>query len=158
MIIAMTGHQHERLGLPIDVSKNEWDKVIKWIRYEIIESGADEVFSGMAHGSDMAMAYAAADLKKHGWDGRLTLVCPCVGYGSTDPMYEYIFERADRVISMHPEWQKGADDERDEFMAANCDVMLSIFDGQKHGGCWSTINKAIKHGKKVIIASRSVWS
>lgn len=150
MILALTGHREQRLNLPVDVSTVEWDGIRHWIRQSIIDYGADVVFSGMASGSDMAMAYETAKMKDEGHRIKLKLVLPCPDYGMRTPNYDYVYRRADKIITIYDHWFKGCDDGRDDYMAKNCDMMLAIFDGNRTGGVWSTMNKAHNYGKTVI--------
>jgi uncharacterized phage-like protein YoqJ len=149
MIIALTGHREQRLNLPADVTADKWCGIRHWIRQDIINNKADEVFSGLASGSDMAMAYEAARLKDEGHKLKLTLVLPCPDYGMRTPNYEYVYRRANKIVNIYDHWFKGCDEGRDDYMAKNCDIMLAIFDGNKTGGVWSTMNKAHNYNKTV---------
>lgn len=150
MIIALTGHREKRLNLPTDVSLPEWNPIRDWIRTEIITRHATEVFTGMASGSDMAIAYEVAKMKQEGYNIILTCVLPCKGYGTRTPNYQFVKESADNVIEIHNKWVKGCDDDRDDYMAKNCDLMLAIFDGNKCGGVWRTMNMAHDYKKDII--------
>ena len=154
MIIALTGHRPERLALPKDVSLPQWKNIIDWISEEILyvsNSSKEEVeiFSGMASGADIAIAYAALQLKKD-FKLKLTLVCPFEGYGHDNPHYNEILNGADSIINLNKKWVKGCDDARDDYMAKHCDIMLAIYDGNKNGGVWSTLNKAWRYGKHIV--------
>ena len=157
MIIALTGHREQRLNLPADVTADKWCGIRHWIRQEIINNKADEVFSGMASGSDMAMAYEAARLKDEGHRLKLTLVLPCPDYGMRTPNYEYVYRRANKIVNIYDHWFKGCDEGRDDYMAKNCDIMLAIFDGNKTGGVWSTMNKAHNYNKTVICCPLNLY-
>ena len=150
MIIALTGHREQRLGLPSDVAAKEWEPIRSWIRKQILDSNATEVFSGMAGGSDLAIAYEVAKMKEEGYRIKLTCVFPCKGYGTKSKHYSYIVGKADRIVNIHPKWQKGCDDDRDQYMVNHCDILLAVFDGQETGGVYSTIRKAEKLGKPII--------
>lgn len=156
MIIALTGHRPERLGLPKDVSLPQWENIIRWIKTELMRAGLGltegeelEVFSGMASGADIAIAYAALQLKEN-FKLKLTLVCPFEGYGHDNPHYNEILKGADSIINLNKKWVKGCDDARDDYMAKHCDIMLAIYDGNKNGGVWSTLNKAWRYGKHIV--------
>lgn len=149
MKIALTGHRPERLGLPENVAAPEWEDIRNWIRSQLIELKADQVYVGMAAGSDMALGYVAAQLKQEGFPIKITCVLPCTGYGSTTPNYEFVYFRANEVVTMEKKWMPDCDNKRDQYMADHCDVMLSIFDGHKKGGVWSTIKKTRRQEKRI---------
>lgn len=159
-VIALTGHRPERLGLPDSVINSAWLPIRDWIRNvlldEIEKSKEIEVFSGMASGSDIAMAIVACHLKHQGYPIKLTCICPFKGYGRKDRFYKYIMENSDNVINIHESWARGCDNDRDEYMAKYCDVMLAIFDGHENGGVYSTIKKAEKYHKKILYCPKNL--
>lgn len=158
--IALTGHRPERLGLPSSVISDEWYGIRSWIRNTILENikefGEVEVFSGMASGSDIAMAIIACHLKNEGYKVKLTCVCPFNGYGRKEQLYNYIMRHADKVVNIHNSWQRGCDNDRDDYMASHCDVMLAVFDGHKNGGVYSTIKKAERYKKKIVYCPKDL--
>lgn len=81
MIIALTGHREQRLNLPSDVALDDWKNIRQWIRQQIIDNKADTVLSGMADGSDLAIAYEVVQMKKEGYPIKLTCVFPCKNCG-----------------------------------------------------------------------------
>lgn len=155
MKIALTGHREERLGLPRDVSDIQWETIENWIASQIINHYYfhDEclVYCGMAEGSDMALGYVVSLLKDFGYNIKLICVCPCARYGHKAPNYEYVIDHADEIINLHETYVKGCDDERDDYMAKNCDLMLAIFDGGKNSGVWKTIKRARNYDKEILI-------
>ena len=150
MIIALTGHREQRLNLPSDVALDDWKNIRQWIRQQIIDNKADTVLSGMAGGSDLAIAYEVVQMKKEGYPIKLTCVFPCKNYNVSNQYYKYITNNADNIVEIHDEWFKGCDNDRDQYMVDNCDILLAIFDGNKNGGVYSTIRKAEKKNKKII--------
>ena len=150
MILALTGHREQRLNLPTDVSAEEWKPIRKWIKEQILLINPNEVFTGMASGSDMAIGYVVAQMKDTGYDIKLSCILPCKGYGTRNPNYEFIINHANDIIEMHGEWIKGCDNDRDDYMASNCDILLAVYDRTPTGGVYSTINKAKKQHKQII--------
>ena len=153
MIIALTGHREQRLGLSSDVSLSEWKPIRNWIREQILQQltkGQVEFMSGMASGSDRAAAYEVCKLKEEGFPITLTCVFPCKNYNTSDINNNYIRQNADNIIELHEAFFKGCDNDRDQYMAEHCDIMLAIFDGNKNSGVWSTIKKATRNNKTVI--------
>lgn len=159
--IAMTGHRPERLGLPLDVRSNEWAPIRYWIHNTLKEFidkyGEITVFTGMASGADIVMGYVATLMKQSGFPVKINCICPCTGYGRKDPVYTQIMERADEVINIHDAWVRGCDNDRDEYMAKNCDFMFAIFDGHQKGGVWSTLKKAYRYKKPVSFCPKENW-
>ena len=159
-VIALTGHIPERLGLPDSVLNSDWVKIRNWIKDRLLEYidkyGEIEVFSGMASGSDIAMAVVATLLKHDNYNIKLTCVCPCKGYGSKEKLYKFIRENADNVINIHESWVRGCDNDRDDYMAKNCDIMLAIYDGHKNSGVYKTIQRAQKYKKEVVCIPKNL--
>lgn len=155
MKIALTGHRPERLGLPFDVTKSEWEPIRKWISKKINEyidkeTELIECISGVASGSDIAFGYVVARLMKFSDKVRLILASPFPGYNENDIHYNFLKDNCNKWYYACDEYDKNADDMRDDYMARECDVMLAIFDGGEYGGVWSTMKKAMKYGKPII--------
>ena len=155
MKITLTGHREQRLELPRDVSSAEWEDIRNWIAGRVIDNYTPKddcvAYCGMAEGSDMAFGYVISTLKDFGYNIKLVCVCPCKNYGRKAPNYNYDIKHADKIINLYSEYVRGCDDERDEYLAEHCDLMLAIFDGIKNSGVWKTIKRARRYLKKIII-------
>lgn len=150
MILAITGHRPQRLNFNMDVNHKDWDKVKTWLKEKIIELNVDIVFCGMAEGCDIMTGIVVCDLIDAGYKINLVCVLPCKDYGKKNKYFGKLKKYASKWIELSDEFYKGCDNIRDKYMADNCDIMIAIWDGNKNGGVWSTINKAKIAGKKII--------
>lgn len=162
MIIALTGHREQRLNLPSDVSDKKWDAIRTWIWNTIVseidKNPNDKIicFTGLASGSDMALGYTVANMKKAGFNVELHAIAPCRGYGRKNPNYQFVMENTDKVINIHDKWVKTCDNDRDEYMAAKCDKMIAIYDRIRTGGVFNTIKKCNNYNKEVIYCPEGI--
>lgn len=154
MKIALTGHRPQRL-FGEDLENKDWTKIREWLKETLIENNCTVAYSGMASGSDMLFALAVLDLKSE-ININLNLVFPCKGYGAKSSFSKYhewrkkIINSSNKQIYIHEKYCKGADDDRDKYMVENCDILITIFDGNNVGGVYNTIKYAKRLGKKII--------
>lgn len=162
MIIALTGHREERLNLPPDVSDSKWKHITTWLRntllIEMQRLNNEEliVFCGLATGSDMAIGYTVANMKKDGVNIKLYCIAPCKNYNNTNSNYAFVIKYADEIINIHDKWVKGCDRDRDDYMTSNCDKMIAIYDGIETGGVFYTVKKCKKQNKEIIYCPKNI--
>lgn len=142
---AFSGH---RYGLE-EFDVNLLDRVIK----NLIISGTDTFYCGMAVGFDLAAAESVLSLKKI-YPVRLIACIPCEGQndsfsGHDRTRYERILKNCDEQIFLAPRYYKGCMQERDKFMVDNCDILV-CFLRKSDGGTYYTVNYAKKKGLKII--------
>ena len=138
MKIALTGHRPTRL-------KGEENSIENWVSEMLMEYKCTEAISGMAQGADQIFAQAAINLN-------IPLVC-CYPYKrkSYHPKELYIMDKAKDVRYISDEYiGNSVYFKRDKYMVDNCDILLAVWDGEKQGGTWITIDYANKIGKPII--------
>lgn len=159
MIVALTGHRPQRLGMPDDELDNKWKEIGDWIvknliqmrQRAILEYNELHVYCGMVTGSDVLFGMSSVFLKVAGIVPlKLHCVLPCKNYNSSHKYYNNIKLFADEWVELADEFYKGCDNVRDQYMVDYCDVLLAVWDGIKSGGVWSNIRKAQKAGKTII--------
>lgn len=156
MKLALTGHRNQRLSLPTDEKDARWNPIKGWmkqmIKDAIYASGDNyvEVICGMASGCDIAFGLAAKELIDSGEPVVLHCVLPCDRYNSSSPYYSELESISAQWTVMRRKFEKGCDNLRDAFMVDNCDTLLAVWDSNKSGGVWSTIQKAEKQHKRII--------
>lgn len=150
MKVALTGHRPQRLGLPEDELDDKWLTIARWLHsvYMMLNEECEEIdiYCGMASGCDIKFGLT---MIQHD-NVNLHCVLPCKGYNSKHQYFKTLKEYADEWIELSDEFYKGCDNVRDQYMVDHCDILLTIWDGNKSGGVWSTIRKAQKAGKKII--------
>lgn len=136
MKIAITGHRPGR------IAGKEQD-IEAWIRRNLAQMDCTEAYSGMARGTDQIFARVIEELN-------IPLIC-CYPYKRTSfhPVEQEINNKAKDVRFISDEYSKKSFWIRDKYMVDNCDVLFAVFDGEKVGGTWITVNYAEKIGKPV---------
>ena len=136
MKIAVTGHRPGRIaGKEKDIEA--------WFRKKLTQMDCTEAYSGMAQGSDQIFARVVEDLG-------IPLIC-CYPYkrSSFHDVEKEINDKANDVRFISDEYSKKSFWVRDKYMVDNCDALLAVFDGEKVGGTWITVNYAEKIGRPV---------
>lgn len=153
MNIAATGHRPPRLNLDYSPKSNE---ILTLFAKSILEDMVAEykeiaVISGMAQGWDQACAHAAIML---GQD----VICalPFAGQEQRWPSlaqkrYNAILKRAKRVeVVCKTPYKPEHYITRDRWMVDNADGVLALWDGERKGGTFETIEYAKKSEVDVI--------
>ena len=148
--IGLTGHRTERL-------KGKEQEVKEWIHrvLDIFLEGPNkvELLCGCADGADEIFGLCAYDNN----DIDLTLVLPFYDYRINELGMNKLSTRANRRVSMAPEWDKDVDSLRDRYIAYNCDVLLAVWDGNPSKGVCETIEYAKAAGKVIIYCPRNIF-
>ena len=137
MRVAITGHRPQRIA-------GQEKNIEKWVKQYLSGIDCTEAYSGMAQGTDQIFANVAEKLN-------IPLIC-CYPYkrSSFHPAEEEINRKSKDVRFISDEYSKKSYWIRDKYMVDNCDVLLAVFDGNKNGGTWITIQYAEKIGKPII--------
>lgn len=141
MKIAITGHRPGRIaGQEQDIKK--W--IIDCIGRLDYKEDIEEAYCGMAMGTDQIFANVAEAMN-------VPLIC-CYPYRRDNfhPAEQRINAKAKDVRFISEQYSKKVYWIRDKYMVDNCDVLLAVFDGEKVGGTWITVDYAQKIGKPVV--------
>lgn len=145
MNCAFTGHR----VLNSDFDVNLLDRVI----LNLIKSGVNNFYCGMAKGFDIVAAESVLQYKKN-YDINLFACIPCTDqqehYSLSDKnRYDRIIKRCDGEIILSNNYYVGCMYERDRFLVDNSDILVSYLRIKK-GGTYYTVNYAKKNGIKII--------
>ena len=137
MKIAITGHRPERLN-------GHEQEIRNWIDEFLLKNEVTAMYNGMAQGVDQICAKSAVK-------NRIPLII-CYPYKriSFNPLEEFLMDNAEEINFISKEYSKQSYYIRDKYMVDHCDVLLAVWDGEKSGGTWITIEYAQKIGKPII--------
>lgn len=121
---------------------------------EAIQRGYVYFGAGGALGFDTIAALVVLKLKQKHPQIRLILVLPCVnqtkGWKQEDiDTYRYIRERADKVVYVSREYQKGCMHKRNRHLVDNSSLCICYLTGEK-GGTFYTVSYSLKNGVRVV--------
>jgi len=152
MIIAVTGHRPEKLG---GYSEEAFIKLVDFAKQELSKLNPEKIISGMAIGWDTAVAIAALELKIP-----LLAAIPFSGQEKIWPqenknIYNDILKHnlVDIFIVNPGGFQAWKMLKRNEWMCDNCDILLSLYNGDKTGGT----KHCVEYAKKKNIEIINVW-
>ena len=142
---AFTGHRYELEEFDAELL----DRVIK----NLVVSGVDTFYCGMAVGFDLAAAESVLALKKKN-PIKLIACIPCEGqkesFSEHDKIrYNRILQGCDEQIILSDRYYNGCMQNRDRFMVDNSGVLV-CFLRKGDGGTFYTVNYARKKGIKII--------
>lgn len=156
MKICITGHRPDKLwGYNIMTRnyialKNKFKELL--VKYE-----CDELYDGMALGTDMVCAMAAIELRNEGYNIKLHCAIPCKNHSSLwnddDKMlYDSIIKQADMVTLVTDSVYTGSYllKKRNEFMVDNTEQVIAVWNGSASGTS-SCINYAKRKNKPIFI-------
>lgn len=161
MICCVTGHRPK--GFPFRCRKTSrlyrnYLYILRKRIGELIEKGYRTFMTGMAQGADMDFAEAVLrfkqKLRKKHIDIILMAVIPCPNQtkGWTVEQvrrYQRILRKCDfqKEISSCYHWRCMQD--RNEYMVDRADLVVAIWNGEKGGGTWNTIQYAQAKEKEI---------
>lgn len=142
---AFSGHRYELEDFDAELL----ERVIK----NLIITGADTFYCGMAKGFDLCAAESVLALKKT-YTVRLVACIPCEGqpdaFSEHDKIrYNRILEGCDEQIILAPRYYNGCMQNRDRFMVDNSDVLVCYL-RKDDGGTFYTVNYARKKSVRII--------
>lgn len=146
-ICAVTGHRPK--GFPWNyrdsdcTQHKEYLKNLESVVRELIDEGFDYFISGGAIGVDQDFAEIVLTLKKYYPHIRLEIAIPCPNQDikwceSDKKRYKRILKQADFVNVLSNTYTQRCMQERNEYMADKCDLLLVVWNGQKCGGTYNT--------------------
>ena len=146
-ICAVTGHRPK--GFPWNyrdsgcTQHKEYLKKLESAVHELIDEGFGYFISGGAIGADQDFAEIVLKLKKHYPNILLEIAVPCPDQDlkwceSDKKRYKHILMQADFVNILSNTYTPRCMQERNEYMADKCDLLLVIWNEQKRGGTYNT--------------------
>ena len=137
MKVAITGHRPGRIA-------GQEQGIKEWVKDYLSKVDCTEAYSGMAMGTDQIFAKVVEDME-------IPLIC-CYPYRRNNfhPVEQQINNKAKDVRFISEEYSKQSYWIRDKYMVDNCDVLLAVFDGNKEGGTWITVDYAQRIGKPIV--------
>lgn len=148
MKIAGTGHRPNKLG---GYNNESFLKLINIAENALKQMDVDEVISGMALGWDMALAQAAVNLNIP-----FTAAVPFNGYELMwqDKSKKYYYKLLTKAKRIEYICDDGYSPEkmqiRNEWMVNNCDVILTMYNGDTSGGTYNCVRYAESVNKPMI--------
>lgn len=136
--------------------KKEWVKLRQVIKQQIKELGCNELLTSAKYGIEMFTAEDIIELKNEGNRIKLTLVVPCLGYGSVwtsdiRDRYKEIRECADWVTLLYNvQCCKWIEAERERYLIEHSDVLLFVVGNTEYSDMHDSIMQARKLEKCVI--------
>ena len=155
-ICAVTGHRPK--GFPWNyrdsgcTQHKEYLKSLENAVRGLIGEGFDYFISGGAIGVDQDFAEIVLKLKKHYPNILLEIAVPCpnqdIKWCENDKKrYKRILKQADFVNILSPTYTHICMQERNEYMADKCDLLLVVWNRQKCGGTYNTLVYAMSINK-----------
>lgn len=138
MIIGVTGHRPQRLKKFADVNE-----ITDWLDLEFQKFDEFRFITGMAQGVDQIAA-----LEAFAFGGRIWCYFPYKH--KLSELEDYIVTKADKVVYEQESYSPDCYIKRDRRIVDDCDLLLAVWDGKKHGGTYQTIEYAKKKGKPII--------
>lgn len=158
MICCCTGHRPQGFPWAYNVDKQKYKnykkELLSIIEYLIKEKDVSEFISGMALGADSDFAECVLTLRKKYKYIRLRCAIPCRDqtrlWDKKDVLrYEKILKRADCSVVLSEHYTRSCMFERNRYMVDNSDYVLAVWNGEKKGGTWYTIDYASKKNKPI---------
>jgi len=161
--LCFSGHRPEKLPFKGDVNLPETKMLMSILFCEIsnaVEDGYRYFITGMAKGIDLWAAKYVIDLKNT--DPAIKLICavPYDGYGKSWKGIDkwdlnYVFEKADDIVTVSPDYSKFCMRFRNEYMVDNSSKLIAVV-ADYRSGTGQTIRYAQKKGleQKIIDANK----
>ena len=155
---AFTGHRTEKL--PWKNNENSYTALsfkrhLKSTLEELIVTGCINFLSGAARGFDTIAAEAVLELREeYPWIS-LTVVLPCENqaekWSNEDKVrWEYLIEKADHVLHLGGEYDKGCMFRRNRYLVDNASLLIAAYDDSGIGGTAMTLAYAAEKGRTII--------
>ncbi|GHV08171.1 hypothetical protein FACS1894217_10180 [Clostridia bacterium] len=145
-----TGHREQRLPRDFD------EGLIRKAILDAIDDGYLTFWNGGATGADTLAAEAVLELRQDHPEIELHMAIPCPNH---DKMWtpeqrerlRYIMEHADGMVLVNPEYTAGCMERRNRYMVERSSRVIAIWDGERSGGTWQTVNMAEREGLEVVV-------
>ncbi|MBR6743250.1 MAG: DUF1273 family protein [Clostridia bacterium] len=154
-----TGYRPEKFPFSLEEDSdkmNIFENKLYNVVFSLPVEGVFRFYCGMAEGFDIIAAEAVLTLREAIKTSSVELIAvipfkaQAAGFSeSWKARYDKIIEAADKVIVLSDKYFSGCYAKRNYYMVDNSNIVLTYFDG-KAGGTRSTINYALKKGKKII--------
>ena len=130
------------------------EKLMERVVNDLVKSGTEVFYTGMAMGFDLIAAECVLRLKKKCKNLKLIACIPYRGQSenftpSYKSRYKKVLKKCDESICLHEEYCDGCFFERNRYMVDNSDVLVAYL-RKKRGGTYYTVNYANNKNKKVI--------
>lgn len=130
----------------------EYLKKLESIVRGLIEDGFEYFISGGAIGADQDFAEIIIKLKKYYPHIRLEIAVPCPEQDlkwcdSDKKRYKRIIKQANFINILSSSYDPHCMQERNEYMADKCDLLLVIWNRQQYGGTYNTFMYAKSKNK-----------
>lgn len=156
-ICCCTGHRPQKFPFEYGGKGKEYltylNALENKIKTAIAEFGVTHFISGMALGVDLDFAEIVLNLRK---TCPITLECavPCpnqtVKWNKKDiSRYNRILKKADEVTLVSDAYTPDCMLKRNRYMVDKSDLVIAVFNGERTGGTWYTINYAKQQNKKI---------
>ena len=157
-ICCFTGHRPKDLPWIYDENSADFiafkDKTTDIIE-KAIENGYTYFISGMAEGFDTIVVDILLELKNKYKNIIIEGAIPCLGQEKkwseeNQNRYKTLLQKIDKKTILSPVYTSTCMMERNDYMLANSELVIACYKGG-YGGTYSTIHKAKKQGKNLII-------
>ena len=152
-----SGHRPDKLAFGSDeghpaciaIKQNLFDCI-----GELVRTGYDTLYDGMAQGCDIFFAEAALLQKREHPNLRLVCAVPYAGQ-ATRWSYEYqarykdILGQADEVVLLNERYHRGCMMQRNRHMVDRSSLLVSVYAGES-GGTKSTLQYALQKGLTIL--------
>ncbi len=157
MTCAVTGHR----PFGFNFARSELDRAFTDYKDELYKSleelvllGYNSFISGLASGADTDFAEAVIMLKKKHPFITLEAALPCPIYvpKRSTALYEKresLLRECDTVSVISEKYYRGCMSKRNKYIVDSADLILAIWNGEKHGGTWNTIRYSQKCGREI---------
>lgn len=157
MIISITGHRPDKLwGYKLD--RREYEVLMQMMCNYFIHNNVTEVIQGCALGVDTLSALTVIDMKKAGYNIKLTSAVPCKDFQSNwkneldRTRFDHIIANSDRVHYVsEEEYDISCLQKRNEWMVNNAQGVLAVWDGTAGGtfNCIKYANMTQRHVDRI---------
>ena len=158
MVCCVTGHRPKGFPFPREKENSGFDQYTKKLLSTIealIEEGYDHFISGMAEGADLDFVECVIALRDRGYPITLEAALPYPisprkhATQSTQNRRENLLLKCDCIVTVSPCYFRGCMQKRNRYMVDHADIVLAIWNGDRHGGTWNTIDYASTHKKPI---------
>ena len=159
-ICCFTGHRPPGLPFGEDEQSEMAIRLKTAVERELIakiEDGCETFITGCAQGADMICGELVIKLKEERYPS-VKLICAVPFRGMADhwptkwqKRYEYLLSAATEVVEICPKNVRGCFHRRNRYMVDHSTEMIAIYNGEKSGGTYYTINYAVKQGRNVVV-------
>ena len=157
MICCVTGHRPKGFPFSYDLEDSYfliYLDVLKDTVEELMFEGYDHFISGMADGVDLDFASSVASLSNEFEGIVLESALPYPLHTPIDPSEDDIVRntlvnQSQKITVVSPKYFNGCMQKRNRYMVDNSDMVIAIWNGEKKGGTWNTIQYAISKNKPV---------